>query len=78
MISNGVVVIVPVEIDQDEEACESESFPPERRWDPVIEIGVFQGGWIISNGRRFVTVIVILKDRCLHIFGSVWTGSGQM
>jgi hypothetical protein len=66
MIGNVVVVMVPVEIDQDKEAVEAEPSPPEWRWDPIIEIGVFPGGCIISNDRRFVVGIVILKNRGLH------------
>ena len=40
---------MPVEIAQDEEAAEAESSPPERPWDPIIEIAVCPRGWIISS-----------------------------
>ena len=49
MISKGFVVVVPVEIDEDEEASEPVSSPPERPGDPIIEITISQGGRIIKS-----------------------------
>jgi len=71
MISNLVVVKAPVEIDQDEEASEPVSVPPELVRDPVIEIGVFPWGRIICHDGRLVSVIVIVNNIGFHIFGNL-------
>jgi hypothetical protein len=71
MISNVVVMMVPVEIGQDEETAEAEPSPPEWRWHPIIEIAVFRRRWIISHDRRLVIVIVILNDKWLQVFRSL-------
>ena len=76
MIGNLVVMIAPVEIDQDEEASEPVSVPPELVRDPVIEIGVFPGGLIISHDRGLVSVIVIVNNIGFHIFGTFRRRSG--
>ena len=77
MISNGVVVMVPVEIDQDEEASEPVSSPPETPGDPIIEIAICEGGRIISHDRRFAVVVVVLDNGGFHVFGSLRSRSGR-
>jgi hypothetical protein len=71
MIGNVVAMMVPVKIVQDEEASEPESSPPEWIWYPVIEIGVFPGGRIISHDGRLVVVVVAFDSRGPQIFGSL-------
>jgi hypothetical protein len=71
MVGKVVMVIVPVEIAQDEEAAKTEPSPPEWPRDPIIEITVCPGRWIIAHDGRSVLVIVFLDIGGLHIFGSL-------
>ncbi len=70
------MVIVKVEITQNEETSKPESSPPERPGDPVIEIAIFPGGWIITNDRRSVFIIILLNLGGVHIFGNLRRRSG--
>jgi len=70
------VVKVPVEIAQDEEAAEAEPSPPERPGDPIIEIAIFPGRWIITYDGRPVIIVVLLNFRGLHIFRTLRRSSG--
>jgi len=66
----------PVKIVQDKEAAKPVSSPPERPGDPIIEIAIFPGGWIITYDGRPVIIIVLLNFRGLHIFGTLRRSSG--
>jgi hypothetical protein len=55
---------VPVEIMQTEETRIEKSTPPERIWDPGIEIVVVPRRWIIGdNWRTFLIVVVVYFGR---------------
>jgi hypothetical protein len=58
----------PVEIAQDKEAAKSVSSPPEGPGDPIIEIAIFPGRWIITYDGRSVFIVVLLNFRGFHVF----------
>ena len=58
-----MVIMVPVEIAQYEEAAESESSPPKRPWDPIIEPIPIPRGRVIAHHGRSVLVIVAFDVR---------------
>jgi hypothetical protein len=71
MVAKPVVVMVPVEIVQYEEAAELELIPPERPWDPGIEIIVFPWRRIIAHDGRSILIIVLLNIVGRLIFGNL-------
>ena len=71
-----VVIMIPVKIVQDKEASEPESSPPEVPGDPIIEIAIFPGRWVITYDGRPVVIVVLFDFRGLDIFRTLRRSSG--
>jgi hypothetical protein len=76
VVGKPVVIMKPVEIAKDKEAAKPVSSPPERPGDPIIEIAIFPGRWIITYDGRPVIIVVLLNFRGLHIFRTLRRSSG--